>query len=508
MIEAAIDALVILAEPSRLMIMALGVLIGILVGIIPGLSGTTGMSLLLPFIYGMDPSTALALLIGMVVVIHTADTLPAVLLGVPGTSGAAATVLDGYPLAQKGEAGRALSAAFISSLIGGLFGAVVAFSVLPFARPLVLALGSPELFMLSILGLSMVGVLSGRRPILGILAAGAGLLIGSIGAAPAAPYYRYTFEVLYLFDGIPLPVIALGLFAIPELLDLLVAKRPIAQSMVIGSGWLQGLRDVIRHRMLVLRCSIVGVVVGFIPGIGGAVVDWISYAQAVQSAPPHERNQFGTGDIRGVIGPESSTNAKDGGALIPTLLFGIPGSGTTAVLLGGFVLLGLQPGPQMLAADLDVTLVILWTLALANVLGTLACLLPSHFVARLSLLPAAWLFPFLFVIIAMGAYQTTRHWGDLFALIGVGLIGWIMKHLGWPRPALLIGFVLAAGAERYLWLSWSRYEWSWITRPGVIVIGVLTVALAVAGARLKGAMPDESALLDSAQEPEEAEEVR
>src|SRR5690606_35832527 len=138
-------------------------------------------------------------------------------------------------------------------------------------------------------------------------------------------------------------------------------------------------------------------------------------------------------------------------------LFGIPGSGTTAVLLGGFVLLGLQPGPQMLAADLDITLVILWTLALANVLGTVACLLPSQFVARLSLLPAAWLFPFLFVIIAMGAYQTTRHWGDLFALIGVGLIGWIMKHLGWPRPALLIGFVLAAGAERYLWLSWSRY---------------------------------------------------
>ncbi len=466
--------------------MAVGTFLGLLVGIIPGLGGTVGMSLLLPFIYGMDPATAMALLIGMVAVIHTADTFPAVLMGVPGTAGAAATILDGYPLAQKGEAARALSAAFFSSMAGGVLGAVAAFIVIPVARPLVLLLGSPELFMFSLLGLSMVGVLSGRRPILGMVSALLGLLIGTIGAAPAAPHYRYTFDQLYLFDGIPLPVLALGLFAVPELFDLLIARRSIAGGGGLGRGWTTGLRDVVRERWLVFRCSVIGVIIGFIPGLGGSVVDWISYGQTIQTA--REKDEFGRGDIRGVIGPESSNNAKEGGALIPTLLFGVPGSGTTAVLLGGFILLGLQPGPQMLDANLSITLVILWTLALANVVGATACIAFSPLVARLSLIPATRLFPFLLVIMAMGAYQSTRHWGDLIAFLTIGLFGWVMKHLGWPRPALLIGFVLAIGAERYLWISWSRYEWEWLTRPGVCVIALLTIALATAGARLKGAV--------------------
>lgn len=487
--EMAAQALGTILQPGHLLMVGTGIAIGIVVGIIPGLSGTTGMALLLPFIYGMEPTAALALLIGMVAVVHTADSIPAVLLGIPGTSGAAATILDGYPLSQQGQAGRALGAAFFSSMIGGLIGAAVAFVTLPIARPLVLALGSPELFMLSLLGLAMVGVLSGRRPILGIVAAAMGLMIGAIGAAPAAPVYRYSFGVLYLYDGVPLPVVALGLFALPELFDLLIAREGIASGLAVGKGWMVGVRDVIRERWLVVRCSAIGALIGFIPGIGGSVVDWISYAQAVQSAP--DRSQFGKGDIRGVIGPESSNNAKEGGALIPTLLFGIPGSGTTAVLLGGFILLGLQPGPQMLGSDLDVTLGILWTLALANVIGTAACLLPSQFVARLTTVPATRLFPFIFVIILMGAYQSTRSWGDLIAFLVIGLIGWVMKSLGWPRPALLIGFVLAIAAERYLWLSWSRYEWEWISRPGVIIIALLTVAMAVAGTRLKNSMPAE-----------------
>ncbi|MBI4540821.1 MAG: tripartite tricarboxylate transporter permease [Gemmatimonadetes bacterium] len=484
MIEAATTALALLLDPTRLLMMVLGVAIGMVVGIVPGLGGTAGMSLMLPFIYGMDPTTAMALLIGMVAVIHTADTFPAVLVGVPGTAGAAADIVDGYPLAQKGEAARALGAAFFSSMIGGVFGAATVFALLPVARPAVLALGSPELFMLCLLGLSMVGVLSGNKPVVGVLMAALGLLVGSIGAAPAAPHYRYTFDVLYLFDGIPLAVFALGLFAVPELLDLLAARRSVATAVKLGSGWFRGIRDVIRHRWLVLRCSVVGVAVGIIPGLGGSVVDWVAYGVAVHTS--RDKGEFGKGDIRGLIGPESSNNAKEGGALVPTLLFGVPGSGTTAVLLGGFVLLGLQPGPQMLTGNLPVTLAILWTLAIANVVGAGACLALSRWISRLTFVPAAKLFPFLLVIMAMGAYQASRHWGDLVAFLSVGLFGWIMKHLGWSRPALLIGFVLAAGAERYLWISWGRYEWSWVTRPGVILIGLLTVALAVGAARLRG----------------------
>lgn len=494
MFEAALDALAIVTEPARLAMMAVGVGVGLVVGIIPGLGGTVGMSLLLPFIYGMDPNTALALLIGMAAVIHTADTFPSILLGVPGSSGAVATVVDGYPLARRGEAARAFGAAFFASMIGGLVGAVTAFLILPVGRPVVLALGSPELFMLAMLGLSMVGVLAGTRPILGILSGALGLLLAAVGAAPAVPHYRYTFDSLYLFDGVPLAVVALGLFALPEMLDLLIARRSVAERAVLGKGWLQGFRDVVRHKWLTLQCSAVGVAVGFIPGLGGAVVDWISYGQAVHLAK--DKQNFGKGDIRGVIAPESSNNAKEGGALIPTLLFGIPGSGTTAVLLGGFILLGLQPGPRMLTQNLDSTLTILWTLALANVVGALACLAGSRLVARLSYVPAPRLVPFILVIMMAGAYQSTRHWGDLVAFLGLGLLGWVMRHMNWPRPPFLIGFVLATSAERYLWISWSRYEWQWLLRPGVIVIGLATIALTVAGARLKavareGATEDE-----------------
>jgi putative tricarboxylic transport membrane protein len=483
MIEAALQALAALVEPARLLMLLAGVGVGLVVGIVPGLSGTVGMSLLLPFIYGMDAASALALLIGMAAVVHTADTYPSVLLGIPGSSGSQATILDGYPLARRGEAGRALSAAFFSSMIGGVLGAIALFAILPVARPLVTSLRSPELFMLTVLGLSMVGVLSGRRPLLGVTAALIGLLIGTIGAAPAVPHYRYTFGSLYLFDGIPLAVVALGLFAVPELLHLLVRRERIAEVARVGSGWRTGLADVIRHRWLVVRCSVVGVGVGMIPGLGGSVVDWLSYGQAVQTSK--DRSRFGHGDIRGVIAPESSNNAKEAGALVPTLLFGIPGSGTTAVLLGGFVLIGLQPGPRMLTANLDVTLTIIWVLALANVIGALACLAPSRVIALLSRIEATKLAPVLLVVLLLGAYQSTRHWGDLLAFLAIGLLGWLMKIFDWPRPPLLIGFVLAVAAERYLWISWSRYGWSWLAHPGVLIIGALTVALVVAGMRLR-----------------------
>ncbi len=271
MLEAALQAFLTVFQPGHLALMLAGVGVGLVVGVIPGLSGTVGMSLLLPFIYGMEPSTALALLIGMAAVIHTADTFPSVLLGVPGSSGSQATIMDGYPLAQRGEGARALGAAFFASLVGGVVGAAAIVILLPVARPLILALGSPELFMLAMLGLSMVGVLSGKRPMLGLLVGVLGLLVGTIGAAPAAPAYRYTFDVIYLFDGIPLPVVALGLFAVPEMIALLTSGRSVAGVASLGSGWFEGIRDVIRNKWLALKCSLIGVTVGFVPGLGGAL---------------------------------------------------------------------------------------------------------------------------------------------------------------------------------------------------------------------------------------------
>src|SRR5690625_4706771 len=207
------------------------------------------MAIVLPFVFGMDPFTGMALLIGMTAVIHTADTFPSVLLGIPGSAGSQATIMDGFPLAQKGEGSRALGAGFMASMIGGVLGGLALFFSIPIAKPLILAFGSPELLMLSLLGLSMVGILSGKNPIIGIAAGLFGLILGSIGGAPSTAEYRYTFDFLYLYSGIPLPILALGLFAFPVMVDLLVEKGgSIAKNAELKGGIIKGIRDTLSHK--------------------------------------------------------------------------------------------------------------------------------------------------------------------------------------------------------------------------------------------------------------------
>jgi len=434
-----------------------GVLLGLCVGILPGLGGIVGMTILLPVIYGMDPHDAFALLIGMVAVIPTSDTFPSVMMGIPGSSASQATIMDGFPLAKKGEAARALGAAFTASLIGGLIGASVLTLIIPIARPLVLAFGSPELFMLALLGMSMVGVLSGDKPIKGILAAGLGLMIGAVGDAPAVTEYRYTFEIDYLMDGIPLVIVGLGLFAFPEIIDLLIKGRAISEKTELGKGWLDGVKDALKNKFLILRCSIIGVIVGFLPGLGGSVVDWIAYGHVVQTSK--DRSRFGKGDIRGVLAPESANNAKEGGGLIPTFLFGIPGSGSMAVFLGGLLILGIQPGPSMLTDDIDLVYTAIWSLALANVFGAGFSILLSKPITRLTLVPFNYLAPFMILIITFASYQATQSWGDLIALIG---------------------YVLAGNLDTYLFISVQRYGFDWFGRPGVIILGLIIIGSIVA----------------------------
>jgi putative tricarboxylic transport membrane protein len=478
-IEGLFAALSQIVQPSHFTMLFGGVLVGLAIGILPGLGGIVGMTILLPIIYGMDPHDAFALLIGMVAVIPTSDTFPSVMMGIPGSSGSQATIMDGYPLARKGEAARALGAAFTASLAGGLFGAMVLTVVIPVARPIVLSFGSPELFMLALLGMSMVGVLSGKQPIKGVLAAGLGLMIGAMGAAPAVPEYRYYFGAGYLMDGIPLVIIGLGLFAFPEIIDLLIKGGAISEKTVLGRGWLDGVKDAVRHKFIILRCSIIGVIVGFLPGLGGTVVDWISYGHIIQTS--RDRDRFGKGDIRGVLAPESSNNAKEGGGLIPTLLFGIPGSGSMAVFLGGLLILGIQPGPTMVTEDIDLLYTAVWSLALANVFGAGLCVVLSKPIARLTVVPFSYIAPFMVLIVTLASYQATRSWGDLVALLGMGALGWIMKQYGWPRPAALIGFVLSDNLETYLFISVQRYGVEWFARTGVIVLALIIVVSLVLG---------------------------
>lgn len=222
---------------------------------------------------------------------------------------------------------------------------------------------------------------------------------------------------------------------------------------------------------------------GFIPGLGGSVVEWASYYFAKKTVKNSEN--FGKGDIRGVIAPESCNNAKDGGSLIPTLLFGIPASGSMAVLLGGLVLLGIEAGPKMVTTNLPLTLSIVWTLAFANIFGTTLCFLMAKPISLLTTINPNKLVPFLLVIICLGAYQATQHWGDLLVLLLFGAISWFMKQLDWPRIPFIIGFVLSTGSERYLFISISRYGYEWLTRPGVIIIGVIILLMLLGGPIIK-----------------------
>ncbi|WP_432255532.1 tripartite tricarboxylate transporter permease [Limimaricola sp. AA108-03] len=481
MADTLINALATLLTFQHLLYMLLGVSVGLTVGVIPGLGGIAGLSLLVPFLYGMDEVSALAMLIGLVAVIPTSDTFSSVLMGIPGSSASQATVLDGFPLARQGQAARALSAAFVSSMFGGLFGALVLTGFVVIARPLILMFGSAELFMLTLFGLSMVAVLAGRSLAKGLAACVVGLLIGSIGGSPATGEFRMIMGFDYLYDGIPLVVVGLGFFAIPEIADLLRRNAAIAEGSALGSGWGQGLRDWWRNVFLSLRCSGMGCMIGAIPGLGGSVVDWIAYGHAVQSTKSDPK--FGQGDIRGVVAPESANNAMQGGALLPTMLFGIPGSGSMAVFLGGMVLLGIEPGPAMVGADLDITYSVIWSLAIANVMGAGICLMLAQPIARLTRVPFQVLAPFMIALICFAAFQATRDLADLVALLALGVLGVLMKRFGWPRPALLIGYVLAPQAETYFYQAVQFYDWGFVTRPGVIILALLTVASVVLGLR-------------------------
>ena len=358
-------------------------------------------------------------------------------------------------------------------MFGGVFGAIVLTGAVVIARPLILSFGSAELFMLALFGLSMIGVLSGNSMAKGIAACALGLGLGSLGMAPAHGTERFTFDSLYLMSGIPLIVVALGTFALPEIVDLLRADSSIASDGKLGSGWGQGVRDVIKNRWLALRCAGMGALIGIIPGLGGSVVDWLAYGHAVQTTK--DRENFGKGDIRGVIAPESANNACAGGALVPTLLFGIPGSGSMAIFLAAMILIGVQPGPGMAdpARDLNLTYVVIWTLALANVVGAGFCLLVAPGIARLTTIDFKVFAPFMIVVISFGALQATRSIGDMVALLIIGVVGIFLKRFGWSRPAFLIGFVLAPQVETYLYQAVQFNGWAFLMKP--MVLGILAI---------------------------------
>ncbi|MPZ78668.1 MAG: hypothetical protein GEU77_19380 [Deltaproteobacteria bacterium] len=475
MLEAALDGLMGVLTLESLSLMCLGVLIGSVVGFLPGIGGPTTLAIMLPFVVTMrDPVAVIALLVGMDAVGNTASPFTSILISVPGSSGSQATILDGFAMAKQGKAARALSASFMASLVGGLIGPIVLLASLPFLRPIVLAFGSPEFFVLTLWGLAMVGVLSGDAPVKGLLAGILGVLIATVGLDTKSGIERFAFGEPYLWEGISLILVALGLFGIPECIELATRKTSIAERQELGSGFTEGIKDVFRHWWLTVRSSAIGVWVGFLPGLGSSVADWFAYAHAIQTEK--NREQFGKGDVRGVIAPEAANNSKEAGSYIPTLAFGIPGGTSTALILTAFVAVGINPGPEMLTTELKLTFAVIWTLAIANILAVAVCMAFAKPIARCCFLPFYTIVPIILVFVIVGGFSANFSNTDLLMLLVFSTLGFMMRRHGWPRAPLLLGVVLGTKMELYLWLSYTRFGTEWLLRPGVMILFTLVVA--------------------------------
>lgn len=367
----------------------------------------------------------------------------------------------------------------MSSFVGAIFGALCLAICIPIVRPLVLSVGSPQYFMFAMLGLAFLASLTGGSVTKGLLAACLGLLFALVGLDPISGTERYTFGTLYLWDGIRLVPATLGLFAIPEIIDMAVGGKSIAKASVgkIG-GVLQGVKDTFRHWALVIRCSALGTYIGLIPGMGGAVSQWVSYAHAVQSS--RDKDRFGKGAVEGVIGPGAANHSTLGGALVPTVAFGVPGSVSTAILLGAFLIQGLVPGPPMLTPEaqgghLSLTFSFVWIIVVSNIITTAICFLFLAKIAKITQVRGALVIPFILLLTYLGAFAENNAFGDVVVMLAFGALGWVMVQTDWPRPPLILGLVLGKLAEQNLFLSIDNYGLDWLGFPSVIALLALVV---------------------------------
>jgi len=463
---------------STFNLMMVGIAIGFVVGILPGLGGPTAMALMLPFVFKMSAVEAFAFLLGMTAVTATTGDITSVLFGVPGEPTTASTIVDGHAMARNGETGRALGAVLMSSLVGAVFAGVALGAAVPIIRPLVLSFGSPEFFMLSILGISFVAALSGEDVLKGMVAGGIGLMLATIGLDPISGIQRYTFGQLFLWDGIGLVPITIGFYAIPETIELAVLGTSISNKEVGEfGGVMEGVKDTFRHWWLVIRCSALGTLTAIIPGMGAATTQWLAYAHAVQSSPNKER--FGKGDVRGVLGPGAANNSTLGGSLITTIAFGVPASVIMAILLGAFIIQGIVPGPDMLIpppkGKLDLTYSFVWVIIISNIITVAICFLFLKPLAKVTQVRGSIIIPIILILIYLGAFAEKNAFEDMLVVLFFGALGWIMEKLEWPRPPVLLGLVLGPLAENRLFLSTDNYGWAWATRPGVLGIFALTL---------------------------------
>ncbi len=435
-------------SPGVLFIICVGITAGIVIGSLPGLTATMGVALLVPLTFGRPPLESLSMLIGIYCDAMYGGSISAILIRTPGTPAAAATILEGYPMARRGEAGRAMSMALFASFFGGVWGALIMTFASPVVSGFALEFGPVEYFALAIFGLSVIVSISGNSLVKGMMSAFFGLLIASIGFDPISGFPRFTFGMMEMMEGPPFIPTLIGLFAVSEVFNEVQKTGQIQQLKATVDRFLPSWED-IRHCFKHLcRSSLIGTFIGSIPGAGGDIAAFVSYGQAKRTSKHPER--FGHGQIEGLAASESANNACSGGAMIPLLSLGVPGDAVTAVLLGAFIIQGLQPGPMLYKEHIDIVYQIFASMMLAQFVMLFIGMAGIRLFSKVILVDRAILTPSIFVLSMVGAFAMRSNMFDVYTTLAFGILGYVMMRYDYPLSPILLALILGPMAEANL----------------------------------------------------------
>ena len=469
----------ILTSPSLLLVLFLGVGSGIMVGSLPGLTATMGVALLVPLTFGMPPVAALLMLVGVYVGAIYGGSISAILLRTPGTPAAAATVLDGFALAQQGKAGKALSTSTIASFAGGILSALALTFIAPQLATFALRFSSPEYFALAILGLTIIATISGNSIVKGLIAGMFGLLLSMIGMDPLTGFPRFTFNNINLLSGISFVPVLIGLFAVSEAF---LSVEQILTKMTVNTKFASQMlnwKEVRSISWTTIKSAVIGTFIGIIPGAGADIAAFVAYGEAKRSSKHPEK--FGTGVLEGVAAPESANNAVTGGAMVPLLTLGIPGDATTAVMLGAFMMLGMRPGPMLFTENPDIVYAVFAGLLMANVFLLFYGLFGVRFFAQVLTVPRTLLTPIIFFLCVVGAYAINNSMFDVWVMMIFGVIGYVMQKFQFPISPIVLALILGPMAEgefrRSLMMSQGSLS-IFFTRP-ISVVLLLLAAISI-----------------------------
>lgn len=431
--------------PTNLLMCFIGVLLGQIIGVLPGIGPSAAIALLLPITYGASPTAAIIMFAGLYYGAQYGGTLTSVLINVPGESTSVMTAIDGHQMALQGRGGVALGIAAIGSFIAGTLGTLGLMLLAPPLAKAALAFGPPEYFALVMLGLTALAAVGGSV-LKGLTTGVAGLVIGSIGIDPQIGVPRFTFDQLWLFDGIEFIVLAVALFGVGEVLD---SCRTGAVKPILDLGRVMPNQEEWRQsRMAILRGSGIGFLIGVLPAAGATIASFVSYI--IEKKVSRDPTRFGKGAIEGVAGPESSNNAASAGAMVPMFSLGVPGSGTTAIMLGALIMFGLRPGPEMFTTSSNLVWAVIASMYIGNII-LLAMNLPlAGLFARLLKIPYSWIYPPILAICVTGVISQANSVEDAWVMLGFGVLGWLMKRYDWPAAPMVLGLVLGPLFENTL----------------------------------------------------------